>query len=120
MLPHVDHELWHALYTLVVRYWYDVDFNDGRNAHLFYLPDGIFSVGDNEFRFNPQLLCYAARGEHGPEIWIDSSHLISLSCGSDCPPSPVAADIEQPFPESARQANLRDRIGVQAANEFLV
>jgi hypothetical protein len=77
-------------------------------------------VGDNELRFNPQLLCYAARGEHGPEIWIDSSHLISLSRGSDCPPSPVAADIKQPFPESARQANLRDRIGSQTANEFLV
>jgi len=49
-MPDGDFELWHALYTLEVRYWYDVDFNDGRNAHLFYLTDCAFAVGENEFR----------------------------------------------------------------------
>lgn len=25
-------------------YWYDVDFNWGRNAHLYYTPDGVFEA----------------------------------------------------------------------------
>src|SRR5437016_11744086 len=45
----VEAALWHALYSLEVRYWHDVDTNDGRNAHTFYVPDGIFQVGDNAF-----------------------------------------------------------------------
>jgi hypothetical protein len=41
--------LWHALYDLEVRYWHDVDFNSGRNAHEFYRPDGVMVVGHNRF-----------------------------------------------------------------------
>lgn len=44
-----DAALWHALYALEARYWHDVDFNDGRNAHEFYVDDCLFRVGDNEF-----------------------------------------------------------------------
>lgn len=47
--PGADLILWHALYSLEVRYWHDVDFNHGRNAHAFYAPDGVFAVGGNEF-----------------------------------------------------------------------
>ena len=30
--------LWHALHRLEVTYWYDVDANEGRNAHEFFTP----------------------------------------------------------------------------------
>jgi len=42
-------ELWFAIYSLVVNYWRDVDFHEGRHAHQFYLADGSFVVGDNHF-----------------------------------------------------------------------
>jgi hypothetical protein len=44
-----DPALWHALYSLEARYWRDVDCNDGRNAHEFYVPECVFRVGDNKF-----------------------------------------------------------------------
>jgi len=58
--------LWHALYGLEVRYWHEVDGNDGANAHSFYTPDGVFCVGDNEFRGRGQIeQFYAWRGRRG-------------------------------------------------------
>ena len=45
-----EFELWHALYSLEARYWHDVDCNGGRNAHEFYLPDGLMVVGHNRFQ----------------------------------------------------------------------
>ena len=36
---------WHELHDLEARYWYDVDLNGGRNAHEFFLPDGLMVVG---------------------------------------------------------------------------
>jgi hypothetical protein len=42
--------LWHALQGLEVAYWHEVDLNEGRNAHQFYLPDGIMIVGHNRFQ----------------------------------------------------------------------
>src|SRR4051794_13711325 len=44
-----DVNLWHRLYTLEVRYWRDVDFNHGRGAGDFYVEDGRFVIGDNQF-----------------------------------------------------------------------
>ena len=41
--------LWHALHRLEVTYWYDVDFNGGRTAHEFFIPDGVKMVGHNRF-----------------------------------------------------------------------
>jgi hypothetical protein len=40
---------WHALYQLEAKYWYDVDFNAGRDAHQLFLPDGLMVVGQNRF-----------------------------------------------------------------------
>jgi len=40
---------WFALYRLEARYWYDVDYNGGRDAHEFYLSDGLFAIGPNRF-----------------------------------------------------------------------
>jgi hypothetical protein len=42
--------LWHALYRLEVRYWHEVACNGGRNAHEFYLADGLMVVGPNRFQ----------------------------------------------------------------------
>ena len=41
MNAHDEVDLWHALYRLEARYWHDVDCNSGRNAHEFYVPDGM-------------------------------------------------------------------------------
>src|SRR6266850_608289 len=47
---HIDnHKLWYALYSLEIAYWHDVDRNGGRNAHEFYVPDGVMVVGHNRF-----------------------------------------------------------------------
>jgi hypothetical protein len=45
-----DLQLWHALYSLEARYWYDIDCNGGRTAHEFYLPDALMVVGHNRFQ----------------------------------------------------------------------
>ena len=60
--------LWHELYDLEVRYWYEVDCNGGADAHSFYTPDGIFAVGDNEFHGSERIRqFYAWRGRRGME-----------------------------------------------------
>jgi hypothetical protein len=64
--PDADFVLWHALYSLEARYWYDVDYNDGSNAHAFYAPDAVFAVGDNAFRGREQIQqFYAWRSQRG-------------------------------------------------------
>jgi SnoaL-like protein len=60
--------LWHALYGLEVRYWHEVDVNSGANADSFYTADGIFAVGENEFRGREQIRqFYVWRGRRGME-----------------------------------------------------
>jgi hypothetical protein len=44
-----DLGLWLALSRLLADYWADVDDNGGETAHCFYLPDGLFAVGNNRF-----------------------------------------------------------------------
>ena len=50
MNTHDEVSLWHALYCLETKYWHEVDCNGGRNAHEFYLPDGLMVVGHNRSR----------------------------------------------------------------------
>jgi hypothetical protein len=45
-----DLGLWYALNRLETSYWWDVDCNAGSQAHEFYVPDGLFAVGDNQFQ----------------------------------------------------------------------
>jgi hypothetical protein len=45
-----DVGLWYALHRLETAYWHDVDRNGGRNAHEFYLADGVMVVGHNRFQ----------------------------------------------------------------------
>jgi hypothetical protein len=63
-----DLVLCHALYGLEVRYWHEVDSNQGTNAHAFYSADGVFAVGENEFRGSERIReFYAWRGRRGME-----------------------------------------------------
>jgi hypothetical protein len=58
-------DLWHALYRLEARYWHEVDCNGGRNAHEFYLPDGVLVVGHNRFQGRDKIReFYAWRERH--------------------------------------------------------
>jgi SnoaL-like domain len=50
--------LWHALHRLEVAYWYDVDVNEGRNAHEFFTPDGVKMVGHNRFEGREQIRAF--------------------------------------------------------------
>jgi SnoaL-like domain len=50
--------LWHALHRLGVKYWYDVDFNDGRTAHEFFTPDGVKIVGRNRFEGREEIRAF--------------------------------------------------------------
>jgi SnoaL-like domain len=44
-----DLALWYALNRLMTNYWAEVDNNSGSQAHEFYLPDGLYAVGVNQF-----------------------------------------------------------------------
>jgi SnoaL-like domain len=58
--------LWYALHCLEMHYWHDVDFNAGHKAHEFYLTDGLFAVGDNQFRGHEKIRAfYAWRRQRG-------------------------------------------------------
>jgi SnoaL-like domain len=50
--------LWHALHRLEATYWYDVDVNEGRNAHEFFTSDGVKMVGHNRFEGREQIRAY--------------------------------------------------------------
>ena len=50
--------LWHALHRLELTYWYDVDFNEGRNAHELFTPDGVKTVGNNRFEGREQIRAF--------------------------------------------------------------
>ena len=67
--------LWYALHRLQTNYWYDVDFNAGTRAHEFYVDDGLFAVGDNQFRGHSKIRAfYAWRRQRGHTT---TRHLIS-------------------------------------------
>ena len=53
-----DVALWYALYRLATNYWFEVDFNGGVGAHEFYVPDGLFAVGDNRFEGHDRIRAY--------------------------------------------------------------
>jgi hypothetical protein len=62
-----DQGLWYALHRLETNYWWEVDLNGGRNAYAFYVPDGVYVVGDNRFVGHDKLRAYytwrARRGQ---------------------------------------------------------
>ena len=68
MTTHDQLLLWHALYQLEARYWHEVDCNGGRDAHQFYLSDGLMVVGHN-----PSITEFLARmiAKSGSEALVD-------------------------------------------------
>ena len=58
MNTHDEFLLWHALHRLEVTYWHDVDFNDGRTAHEFFIPDGVKVVGHNRFEGREEIRAF--------------------------------------------------------------
>ena len=58
--------LWYALYHLETGYWREVDCNQGHDAHAFYVPGGVFAVGDNLFEGQDKIReFYVWRGQRG-------------------------------------------------------
>jgi hypothetical protein len=49
MLDRNDLALWCALNRLISNYWADVDENSGQTAHEFYVPEGLYAIGNNRF-----------------------------------------------------------------------
>jgi hypothetical protein len=75
MLDTDDVALWYALYRLTTKYWFEVDFNGGSNAHEFYLPGALFAVGHNRFEGQEKIRAfYAKRQQRGV---ITARHLIN-------------------------------------------
>jgi hypothetical protein len=75
MLDTDDVALWYALSRFMTRYWFDVDFNSGNDAHEFYLPDALFAVGENRFEGQDKIRAfYAKRQRRGV---ITGRHLIN-------------------------------------------
>jgi hypothetical protein len=69
-----DLELWHALNRLMADYWADVDENGGRRAHEFYLPDGLYVIGNNRFEGRDKIAAFYERRSHGT---IATRHVLS-------------------------------------------
>ncbi len=81
MNAHDEVDLWHALHRLEARYWHEVDCNEGRNAHKFYLPDGVMVVGHNRFEGRDKIRQFYAWRERQAATAISSvkttRHLVS-------------------------------------------
>ena len=74
MLNGGDLALWCALNELLADYWADVDQNEGRQAHEFYLPDGLYAIGNNRFEGKEKIEAFYTRRRSGT---IMTRHLIS-------------------------------------------
>jgi hypothetical protein len=48
MLDSNDLALWCALNRLISNYWADVEENGGQTAHAFYVPEGLYAIGNND------------------------------------------------------------------------
>ena len=74
MLDTDDPALWYALNRLIINYWADVDDNGGGNAHEFYVPEAVYTVGNNRFEGAEKIRSfYARRRQHGT---ISTRHLV--------------------------------------------
>jgi hypothetical protein len=56
-----DLTLWYALNRLMTNYWADVDHNGGSQAHEFYLPEALYTVGRNRFEGAEKIRAFYAR-----------------------------------------------------------
>jgi hypothetical protein len=75
MLDTDDLALWYALNRLLANYWGEVDDNSGSQAHDFYVPEAVYTVGNNRFEGPDKIRAfYARRRQHGN---ITTRHLVS-------------------------------------------
>lgn len=66
--------LWAALNRLLADYWADVDENGGLAAHLFYVADGLYVVGNNRFEGRDAIAGFYTRRRFGATA---TRHLVS-------------------------------------------
>ena len=74
MLDGDDLALWCALNWLMAAYWADVDENGGLQAHEFYLPQGLFAIGNNRFEGKEKIEAFYTRRRHATVV---TRHLLS-------------------------------------------
>jgi hypothetical protein len=73
MLDSGELALWCTLNRVMADYWADVDENGGRKAHEFYLPDGLYTVGNNRFEGQEKIQAFYARRRYGTVL---TRHLV--------------------------------------------
>jgi hypothetical protein len=105
--------LWCALNQLMAAYWADVDENGGLQAHEFYLPHGLFVIGNNQFEGSAKIEAFYARRRHSP---VATRHLLSnLRALGDDPDARIVgvmslyrADGKSPFQGARPPAMIAD------------
>jgi hypothetical protein len=60
-----DLALWCALNRFMAEYWAEVDEHAGQRAHEFYLPDGVYVIGNNRFEGRDKIAAFYERRGHG-------------------------------------------------------
>jgi SnoaL-like domain len=69
-----DLALWYAINRLIANYWAEVDDNGGSQAHEFYEPEAVYTVGANRFEGADKIRAfYTRRRQYGN---ITTRHLI--------------------------------------------
>ena len=96
MNTHEEVMLWHALYQLETRYWHEVDANGGRNAHEFYLPDGLMVVGHNRFQGRDKIKEFYAWRERQAVTAISSGAFAALASAVSSTACRAAVSIAAP------------------------
>ena len=73
MLDTDDLALWYALNRLITNYWADVDDEGGRHAHEFYMPEALYTVGNNRFDGVDKIRAFYGGASRGPSLPVISS-----------------------------------------------
>jgi hypothetical protein len=74
MLDTDDPALWYAINRLIINYWAEVDGNAGSQAHEFYAPEAVFTVGANRFEGAEKIRAFYTRRRQQPRI--TTRHLV--------------------------------------------
>jgi SnoaL-like domain len=82
MLDSGELALWCSLNRVMADYWADVDENGGQEAHEFYLPDGLYAIGNNRFEGQERIQAFYARRRYGTVL---TRHLVcNVRVHGDC------------------------------------
>ena len=73
MLDSGDLALWCTLNRIISDYCADVDEDGGQKAHEFYLPAGLYVIGNNRFEGQEKIQSFYARRRYGTVI---TRHLV--------------------------------------------